>query len=91
MTITESLRESKAYYTVAGAGDLAAEKLRGVRENVGRAQERVEVRELPGAAAAYVTNVGVRTREFIDGLAERGRHVVHGQAPREIGSKHDES
>ncbi|MBT2208224.1 MULTISPECIES: hypothetical protein [Actinomadura] len=127
MTLASSLRENKAVHTVAGAGDLAVEKLREVpeqmtrarenldryqdrareaatryqgdvrgtvgryreqvREAVGRyrvevtkVQDRVDTKELPGAAIAYVTHVGTRTVEFIDGLAERGRKVVHGEA-----------
>ncbi|GAA2426526.1 hypothetical protein GCM10010191_43820 [Actinomadura vinacea] len=47
-----------------------------LRENVGR----LEVKDVPGAAVAYVTNVGTRTVDFIDGLAERGKKVVHREA-----------
>ncbi|QXJ24007.1 hypothetical protein AGRA3207_005250 [Actinomadura graeca] len=124
MTLASNLRENKAVHTVAGAGDLAVEKLREVPEQVTRAreaatryqdrareaatryqgdvrgtvgrareqvreavdryrgevikvQERVEVKDLPGAAVAYVTQVGARTAGFIDELAERGKKVVH--------------
>ncbi|MFG2006661.1 hypothetical protein ACGFNU_46695 [Spirillospora sp. NPDC048911] len=62
-----------------------------VRETVGRyrgeargaatkLQDRVEVKDLPGAAVAYVTHFGTRTFEFIDELAERGKKVVHREA-----------
>jgi uncharacterized protein YjbJ (UPF0337 family) len=124
MTIATTLRNNKAVYTVAGAGDLAVEKLREVpgqvtkarenaakyqdevrgtvdkyrgqvretvrgtvdkyrgevRENVGRLQERIEVKDLPGAAVAYVTHGATRAVEFIDELAERGKRVVHKEA-----------
>ncbi|SEG85914.1 Protein of unknown function [Thermomonospora echinospora] len=98
MTLAAKLRDNKAVYAVAGAGDLAVEKLRevpeqvtrirenmtryqdevrenvtryqgDVRENLNRLQERIEVKELPGAAVAYVTDV-------IDDLAERGKRIV---------------
>ncbi|WP_131740456.1 hypothetical protein [Actinomadura roseirufa] len=109
MTLTgnlrENLRESRTVHAVAGAGDLAVEKLRevpeqvlraretaretatryqgDVRETVGRYREnvgKVEVKDLTGVAAAYVSNVGVRAAGFIDELAERGRKVVRRDA-----------
>ena len=43
MTLASTLRENKAVYTVAGAGDLAVEKLREVPEAVDR--YRGQVRE----------------------------------------------
>ncbi|MBO2460168.1 hypothetical protein [Actinomadura violacea] len=120
MTLASSLRENKAVYAVAGAGDLAVEKLREVPEQVtryqdrareaatkaqgevretvgryrgevrrtvdryrgevGRVQERVDAKDLPGAAVAYVTHVGTLTVGFIDELTERGKRVVHREA-----------
>ncbi|MFD0691489.1 hypothetical protein [Actinomadura fibrosa] len=120
MTLASTIRENKAVYTVAGAGDFAVEKIREVpeqvtrarqtvdkvqdrareaanryqgevrgtvgryreqvRENVTKVQDRVEVKDLPGAAVAYVTHFGTRTVEFIDELAERGKKVVHREA-----------
>ncbi|KAB2347903.1 hypothetical protein [Actinomadura rudentiformis] len=124
MTLASNLRENKAVYTFIGGGDLAAEKVRElpeqmtkaretatkyqgelretvdkyrghvreqVRETVGKyrgeareaatkLQDRVEVKDLPGAAVAYVTHFGTRTVEFIDELAERGKKVVHREA-----------
>jgi hypothetical protein len=105
MTLAAKLRDNKAVYTVAGAGDLAVEKLRevpeqvtrlrenmtryqdevrenvtryqgDVRENLVRLQERIEVKELPGAARAYVAGFGNRTAEVIDELAARGKKIV---------------
>jgi hypothetical protein len=133
MTLASSLRENKAVHTVAGAGDLAVEKLREVpeqmtrarenldryqgrareaatryqgdvrgtvdrcreqvREAVGRyrvevtkVQDRVDTKDLPGAAVAYMTHVGTRTVELIDELAERGRKVVHREAVGAVGT-----
>ncbi|WP_242908992.1 hypothetical protein [Actinomadura terrae] len=127
MTLASSLRENKAVHTVAGAGDLAVEKLREVPEQVSKArenldryqdrareaatryqgdvrgtvdrareqvreavgryrvevakvQDRVDTKDLPGAAIAYMTHVGTRTVEIIDELAERGRKVMHPEA-----------
>lgn len=98
MTLASKFRDNKAVYTVAGAGDLAVEKIREVpeqvtklresvneqvtryqgevRENVTKIQEKVEVKDLPGAAVAYVTHFGARTVEVIDELAERGKKIV---------------
>jgi hypothetical protein len=117
MTIATRLRDSKAVYAVAGAGDLAVEKIREVpeqvtkvretvtkyqdqvretvtkrqgevretvakrqgelRENVSKLQDRVEVKDIPGAAVAYVTHIGTRAVELVDELAERGKRVVN--------------
>ncbi|MFG2085036.1 MULTISPECIES: hypothetical protein [unclassified Spirillospora] len=109
MTLASNLRENKALYAVAGAGDFAVEKIREVPEQVTkyqgevreqvdryrgqvrdtvdryrgevtRYQERVDAKDLPGAAVAYATHFGTRAFEFIDGLAERGKKVVHREA-----------
>ena len=102
MTLASNLRENKAVYAVAGAGDFAVEKLREVpgqvdryreqfreqvretveryRGEVSRYQERVDAKDLPGAAVAYATHVGTRAAEIIDELAERGRKVVNREA-----------
>ncbi|MCP2337251.1 hypothetical protein [Actinomadura rupiterrae] len=50
MTLADNLRENKVVYTVAGAGDLAVEKLREAPEQVGKARQTAakyqdEVRE----------------------------------------------
>ncbi|MGP4029557.1 hypothetical protein [Actinomadura sp. 3N407] len=109
MTLASNLRENKAVYAVAGAGDFAVEKLREVPEQVtkyqgevretvdryreqvrgtvdryrgevSRYQERVDAKDLPGAAVAYATHFGTRAFEFVDELAERGKKVVHREA-----------
>lgn len=106
MTLATKLRDNKAVYTVAGAGDLAVEKFREVpeqvtkvretvgkyqeeargrvtkvqdevRENVEKLQDRVDAKDLPGAAAAYMTHFGTRAVEVIDELAERGKKIVN--------------
>ncbi|MES9539280.1 MULTISPECIES: hypothetical protein [unclassified Actinomadura] len=109
MTLASNLRENKAVYAVAGAGDFAVEKIREVPEQVtryqgevretvdryrgqvretvdryrgevSRYQQRVDAKDLPGAAVAYATHFGTRAFEFIDELAERGKKVVHREA-----------
>ena len=84
MTIANKLRDSKAFYAAAGAGDLAAEKLREVPDRVNRLQgdlkglqDKVDAKDIPGAAVAYVTHVGTRAVELLDELAERGKQVVN--------------
>lgn len=109
MTLASNLRENKAVYAVAGAGDFAVEKIREVPEQVtryqgevretvdryrvqvretaaryrgevSRYQERVDAKDLPGAAVAYATHFGTRAFELLDELAERGKKVVHREA-----------
>ncbi|TDD65094.1 hypothetical protein E1293_40700 [Actinomadura darangshiensis] len=50
------------------------------RGEVSRYQERVDAKDLPGAAVAYATHFGTRAFGFIDELAERGKKVVHREA-----------
>ena len=76
MTITDKLRDSKAFYAAAGAGDFAVEKIREVPERLTKLQERTDPKDLGGAAVAYVTQVGTRAVEVFDGLAERGKKIV---------------
>ena len=75
MTITERIRDSKAFYVAAGAGDLAVEKLREVPERLNRLQVR-EPKDLPGVAVSYVNQVGNRAAEVVDELAARGKRIV---------------
>ncbi|GAA4634431.1 hypothetical protein GCM10023196_075940 [Actinoallomurus vinaceus] len=74
--ITDKLRDSKAFYVAAGAGDLAVEKIREVPERLNRLQERTDPKDLGGVALAYATRVGGRAAEVVDGLAERGKKIV---------------
>ena len=76
MTITDKLKDSKAFYAAAGAGDFAVEKLREVPERLNKLQEKTDPKDLGGAAVAYVTHVGTRAVEVYDGLAERGKRIV---------------
>jgi hypothetical protein len=76
MTISDKLRDSKAFYAAAGAGDFAVEKLREVPERLTKLQEKTDAKVLGGAAVAYVTHVGTRAVEVYDGLAERGKRIV---------------
>jgi hypothetical protein len=76
MIITDRLRDSKAFYAAAGAGDFAVEKLREVPERLTKLQEKTDPKDLGGAAVAYVTQVGTRAVEVYDGLAERGKRIV---------------
>ncbi|MFI0410808.1 hypothetical protein [Actinomadura sp. 3N508] len=120
MTLASNLRENKAVYAVAGAGDFAVQKLREMPEQmtryqgraletatkyqgevretvdryrdqvrgtvdryrgeVARYQERVDAKDLPGAAVAYATHVGTLAFEVFEELAERGKKVVHREA-----------
>ncbi|HZE30449.1 MAG TPA: hypothetical protein VE198_03315 [Actinoallomurus sp.] len=88
MTITDKLRDSKAFYVAAGAGDLAVEKLREVPDRLNRLQEKTDPKDIGGAAVAYVTQVGTRAVEVYDGLAERGKRIVsrvdHQKATQEL-------
>jgi hypothetical protein len=76
MAITDKLRDTKAFYAAAGAGDLAVEKLREVPERLNRLQEKTDPKDIGGAAVAYVTQVGSRAVEVFDELAERGKKIV---------------
>jgi|1185.fasta_scaffold82634_3 hypothetical protein len=76
MTITDKLRDSKAFYAAAGAGDFAVEKLREVPDRINKLQGKTDPKDLGGAAVAYVTQVSTRAVEVYDGLAERGKRIV---------------
>lgn len=76
MTIANRLRDSKAFYAAAGAGDYAVEKLREVPERLTKLQEKTETKDLRGAAVAYVAHVGTRAAEVYEELAERGKRAV---------------
>lgn len=46
------------------------------QENVKEYQEKVDAKDIPGAAVAYVSHLGTRVADVIDDLAERGKTVV---------------
>jgi hypothetical protein len=76
MNISDKLKDNKAFYAAAGAGDYAVEKLREVPERLNRLQDKTDAKELRGAAVAYVTQVSSKAAEVYDGLAERGKRIV---------------
>ncbi|MEV4257077.1 hypothetical protein AB0J52_28305 [Spirillospora sp. NPDC049652] len=74
MTFADTLRENKLVYTVAGAGDLAVEKLREAPEQVGKARETAakyqgEVREnldrYRGEVRGNLDKYGEQVREAV--------------------------
>jgi hypothetical protein len=83
-TEIRKLRESRAYYAAAGAGDLAAEKLREVPGQLAKLQQRADAKDIGGAAVAYVAHFGARAVEVFDDLAERGRRVMTDHGPAEV-------
>ncbi|MEV7005327.1 hypothetical protein [Streptosporangium sp. NPDC051022] len=72
MTLTtevKKLADSKPFYAVAGAGDLAVEKLRELPEQIHRLQGRREeireaARELPGRAKRFAGKAEDYARDF---------------------------
>lgn len=86
-TEVKRLRDTKAFYAVAGAGDLAREKLREVPGRLRDLQEKTDPKDIPGVALSYATQAGAKASELIDELAARGRTVVShpvDSAPEEI-------
>lgn len=81
-TEVKKFKESKAYYAVTGASDLAAEKLRRAPARLRDLQQRTDARELPGVAVNYAVQAGARAATFIDELAERGRTASQHAEPR---------
>jgi hypothetical protein len=54
----------------------ARENATKLQENVKGFQEKVDAKDLSGAAVAYVSHISARFAEVYDGLAERGKTVV---------------
>lgn len=75
-TEVQKLKDSKAYYAVAGAGDLAREKLREVPGRLRDLQVKADPKDFPGVALSYASQASTKATELIDELAERGRTVV---------------
>lgn len=75
-TEVQKIKDSKAFYAVAGAGDLAREKLREVPGRLRDLQAKADARDIPGVALSYASQAGAKANELIDELAERGRTVV---------------
>jgi hypothetical protein len=72
----KKLTDRKAFYAVAGAGDLAVETLRTLPERLTRLQDKADLTELSGRAVAYLIEQASRAVLAYDDLAERGMHVV---------------
>lgn len=79
----KKLREHKAFYAAAGAGDAAMEALRGLPERLGRLQSKADLAALSGRAVEYVIVFGARAVQTYDELAERGREVVGTAEPHQ--------
>lgn len=75
-TEVQKLKDSKAYFAAAGAGDLAREKLREVPDRLRDLQVKTDPKDFPGAALSYASQAGAKASELIDELAERGRTIV---------------
>lgn len=75
-TEVQKIKDSKAFYAVAGAGDLAREKLREVPGMLRDLQAKADARDIPGVALSYASQAGAKANALIDELAERGRTVV---------------
>jgi gas vesicle protein len=57
--------------------ETAKENATRLQQNAKEFQGRVDTKDLPGAAVAYMTHLGTRVAEVIDELAERGKTVVN--------------
>lgn len=75
-TEMKKLKESKAFYAMAGAGDLAVEKLREMPDRLTRLQRKADPKELPKVARSYANQVSSKAAEIFDDLAARGRNIV---------------
>jgi hypothetical protein len=70
----EKLREVPVHVTrLQGT---AKENATRLQQNAKEFQDKVDTKDLPGAAVAYVTHLGTRVAEVIDDLAARGKTVV---------------
>ncbi|MFJ2030576.1 hypothetical protein [Streptosporangium sp. NPDC087985] len=77
-TEVKKLADSKPFYAAAGVGDLAAEKLRELPEQIHRLQgHREEIREaaksLPEKARGYAKNLPEKARGYAKDLPEKAR------------------
>ncbi len=71
------LKEHKAFYAAAGAGDLALEAFRALPDRLARLQDKADLTALSGLAFEYVMLAGVRVVQTYDELAERGIVAVN--------------
>ncbi|WP_283138772.1 hypothetical protein [Rhizohabitans arisaemae] len=75
-TEVKKITETKAFHAVAGAGDLAYEKIREIPGHLHRLQSRRGTKELPGMARDYAHTIGEKATKLYDELAHRGKKVV---------------
>ena len=61
--------------------ETAKENATRLQQNAKEIQGKVDTKDLPGAAVAYMTHLGTRVAEVIDDLAARGKTVVNGPRP----------
>ncbi len=73
----KKLKEHKAFYAAAGAGDLAVEALRALPDRLARLQDKADLTALSGLAFEYVMLAGARAVQTYDELAERGIVAVN--------------
>ncbi|GHE30662.1 hypothetical protein GCM10017673_36700 [Streptosporangium violaceochromogenes] len=93
-TEVKKLAESKPFYAVAGAGDFAVEKLRGLPERINRLQSRrgeirdaakdlpEKARELAGRAEGYARDFPVKARGYADHFTVRATELYEQFATR---------
>ncbi len=82
-TELRKVREHKALYAAAGAGDVAAQALRELPERLTRLQSRADLAAWSGRAVETVMVAGARVLQVDDELAERGMQATgRGQPPR---------
>lgn len=86
MTLANSIRDNKAVYTVAGAGDLAVEKLREVPEQVVKARETAT--RYQGEVRENLDKYRGQVRETVDRYRAEARKNVgryRGEARENVG------
>jgi hypothetical protein len=95
-TLDKALPDRTPLYLLTGAGDLAAEKLRALPDQVqDRLEElRADYRRLPARSAAIafarLLEFNVRAAEMLDDLGRRGQPIVDARLDRERHGKHDD-
>ncbi len=84
-TELRKIREHKAFYAAAGAGDAAAQALRELPERLAWLQGKADLAAWSGRVVEYVMVAGARVVQAYDELAERGMQVTGGAGPRRVG------
>ncbi|MER6951731.1 hypothetical protein ABT294_47720 [Nonomuraea sp. NPDC000554] len=78
-TEVKKLTESKPFYAVAGVGDYAVEKLRGLPDQLQKLQSRRSelAKDLPVRARSYADKAEGIAKEFPDRAREYADHLAH--------------